>query len=96
MLTRGGFFSVIMPLDNQSGPLSMFGCDQSTKLCKDIGKELDPGFDPNTQRFGSSLDIGHMLSYPFSSLDFSAGGALSSCSGFWEFAISIQPQCSNG
>lgn len=29
------------------------------KLCKDIGKEVDTVFDPNTQRFGSSLEVGH-------------------------------------
>ncbi len=85
-------------MDNQSGPLSIFGCDQSTTLCKDIGKEVDTVFDPNTQRFGSSLDVGHMFPYPFSSLHFSAGGTLSNCSGFWEFAITtyIQPRCSDG
>lgn len=29
------------------------------KLCKDIGKEVDTVFDPNTWRFGSSLEVGH-------------------------------------
>lgn len=29
------------------------------KLCKDIGKEVDTVFDHNTQRFGSSLEVGH-------------------------------------
>lgn len=29
------------------------------KLCKDIGKEVDTVFDPNTRRFGSSLEVGH-------------------------------------
>ena len=60
VLTQEGFISVIILWDNQSGPLSMFGCDQSAKLCKDIGKEVDSVFDPNTQRFGSSLEVGHM------------------------------------
>ena len=49
------------------GSLSMFACDQSTKLCKDIGNEVDTVFDPNAQRFDASLDTGHMFSYPFSS-----------------------------
>ena len=49
------------------GSLSMFACDQSAKLCKDIEKEVDTVFDPNAQRFDSSLDAGHMFSYPFSS-----------------------------
>lgn len=35
VLTQEGFFQ---SLDNQSDSLSMFGCDQSSKLCKDIGK----------------------------------------------------------
>lgn len=29
------------------------------KLCKDIGRGVDTVFDPNTQRFGSSLEVGH-------------------------------------
>lgn len=43
-----------------SGLLFMPGCAHITKLCKDIGKEVDSVFDPNTQRFGSSLEVGHM------------------------------------
>ena len=101
MLTQEVFFfflSDIMPMDNQSGPLSMFCCGQSTKLCKDTVKEVDTVFDPNTQRFGSNLDIEHMFSYPFSSWHISAGGALRSCPGFWEFAITIsrQPHYNDG
>lgn len=37
----------------------MPGCAHITKLCKDIGKGVDSVFDPNTQRFGSSLEVGH-------------------------------------
>lgn len=33
--TGGIFFSGIMPMDNQSGSLSLFGCDQSAALCKE-------------------------------------------------------------
>ena len=46
-------------LDNHSGLLSMLGWAHITQLCKDIGKEVDTVFDPNTQRFGSSLEVGH-------------------------------------
>ncbi len=51
--------SVATLLDNQSGLLSMPGWAHITKLCKDIGKEVDTVFDPNTHRFGSSFEVGH-------------------------------------
>ena len=81
MLTQEGFFflSDWMPMDNHGGSLFMFGCDQSTKLNKDLRKEVDTVFNHNTQRSGSCLDIRYMFSFPFFSLHFTAGGALSSC-----------------
>lgn len=91
--------SPTQPMDNQSGPLSMFGSDQRTKIMLRHRERSRHFFVvANTQRFGSSLDIGHMFSYPFFSLHISTGGTLSSCCGFWEFAITtcIQPQCSDG
>ena len=51
--------SVAMLLDNRSGLLSMPDWAHIPKLCKDIGKEVDTVFDPNTQRFSTSLEVGH-------------------------------------
>lgn len=51
--------AVATSLDDHSGLLSMLGWAHITKLCKDIGKEVETVCDPNTQRFGSSLKVGH-------------------------------------
>lgn len=78
--TQEGFFFFVSNFsynaiwDNQSGLLSMLGCDHVIKLCKDLGKGVDSVFDPNTQRFGPSLEVRHMFSYPLSSPHSSVGG----------------------
>lgn len=53
---------IFRSLDNQSSLFSMLCCDQSTKLCNDIGKELDTIWS-NTKGLGSNLDTGHNVSF---------------------------------